>query len=101
MLKLPMDRERKPCPSLMVMESSQPIPRCILHSLFLVQLLCSETDRLEVAMRRGVCELASLHDIKVTGVLRATWRLNSAWWIRRVLTRINFSRGNDVDEGEV
>lgn len=39
---------------LMVRESLQPIPQCILHSLFLVQLLCSETDRLEVAVHRIV-----------------------------------------------
>lgn len=36
--------------------------------------------------------LASLHDIKVTGFLRATWHLNFAGWIKRVRTKIIFSK---------
>lgn len=44
---------------------------------------------------------ASLHEIKVTVILRATWHLNSAWWIKRLLTKVIFRSGNNMDEGGV
>lgn len=68
---VPMDRVHNACPSLMVMKSSQTLPRCILHPLSLVQLSCTEPEWLEVDMHCGMCHKHLMASRKVTEILRA------------------------------
>lgn len=63
---VPMDRVHKACPSLIVMKSSQPLPQCILHPLFPVQLPCSKPESLEVAMHCGARHKRLMTSGKVT-----------------------------------